>query len=496
MPDQSHRPEYTSVDDPSVATALEPSRNGHHSILDPYNPPGVPHGLPHVVNFATLSSMDLPIDVRFLIIMIARFADVHGVASVANSTLCEICRIGSHHTVERWISLAADVGILRKEPGKGGKDRKSNSYTFLGEDRHWAPLPVGRPDTNPVVALAHARMVIEQLLVKAARIDDLEAELALLRNGHTNGHSEVTNGNGEPPARPPGDSYENPDSGSSQGIHGAIGHPGVTNGSPQDPPEETPRSYENPDSGSSQGIHGAIGHPGVTNGSPQDPPEETPRSYEIPDPSNSQKTHGAIGHPGVTNGSPQDPPDEAFHSYEIPNPSNSQETHGAIGHSGVTNGSLEEPSEETPHSYETPDSDSSHGTHGAIGHSRVPNGPDERQEYLARRDRVQELVMHHRDYYQRSFDRRGVLGAIEYFSRSAENEQELMRQAGILEVGGDPRQTGTDPPTELGAQSQTSEDSDRYAVGQCPDCGRPFGTYGGAEYCTDCTERRRRESEA
>ena len=101
------------------------------SALEPYVPPNVPH----VVRFATLSSMDLPPEVRFLIIMIARFVDVHGVASEANSTLGEICRIGSQHTVERWISLAADVGILRKEPGKGGKDRKSNSYTFLGEDR-------------------------------------------------------------------------------------------------------------------------------------------------------------------------------------------------------------------------------------------------------------------------------------------------------------------------------------------------------------------------
>ena len=121
------------------------------SVLEPYTPPNVPHGLPHVVRYATLSSMDLPLEVRFLIIMIARFANVHGVASVANSTLCEICRIGSHHTVERWISLAADVGILREEPGKGGKDRKSNSYTFLGADRGWAPLPVGQPDTNPIV---------------------------------------------------------------------------------------------------------------------------------------------------------------------------------------------------------------------------------------------------------------------------------------------------------------------------------------------------------
>ena len=84
--------------------------------------------------------------------------------------------------------------------------------------------------------------------------------------------------------------------------------------------------------------------------------------------------------------------------------------------------------------------------------------------------------MNHRDYYQQSFNRRGVLGAIEFFSRSAENEQDLMRQAGILGAGGDPRQTGAGPPPEPEAQSQASADSDRYEVGQCPDCGRPFAT--------------------
>ena len=421
---QSHqdRRDYPTVDDPSFPSTLQSGKSSGTAVsaLEPYVPPNVPHGLPHVVRYATLSSMDLPLEVRFLIIMIARFADVHGVASVANSTLCEICRIGSHHTVERWISLASDVGILRKEPGKGGKDRKSNSYTFLGEDRSWAPLPVGRPDINPIVALAHARRVIEELQAKAARVDELEAELALLRNGHTNGHSEVTNGEDEPPAGPPGDSYETADSGSSQETHRAIGHSGVPNGSP----EEASRSYENTDSDSSQGIHGTIGHSELTNRSPKDPPEES------------------------------------------------------------------------PYSYESPDSGSSQGPHGAIGHSEVTNGPDEGQEYLSRRARVQELVLNHRGYYQQSFDRRGVLGAIAYFSRSAENEQELMRQAGILEAGGDPRQSGTGPPPESETQSQTSEDSDRYGVGQCPDCGRPFATHGGAEYCTDCTERRRRESEA
>ena len=136
---------------------------------------------------------------------------------------------------------------------------------------------------------------------------------------------------------------------------------------------------------------------------------------------------------------------------------------------------------------------------GPLSHSEVTDGPDgtdEGQEYLSRRARVQELVLNHRDYYTRSFNRGGLPSAVEYFSRSAGHEQELMDQVALLEAGGDPRQTGAGPPPEPGAQSQAPADSDRYAVGRCPDCGRPFATHGGAEFCTDCTERRRRESEA
>ena len=134
MQERQDQHDYPTVDDPSFASTLQSDNLAGTAVsaLEPYIPPNVPHGLPHVVRFATLSSMDLPLEVRFLVIMIARFADVNGVASVANSTLCEICRIGSHHTVERWISLASDVGILRKEPGKGGKDRKSKQLHVPG----------------------------------------------------------------------------------------------------------------------------------------------------------------------------------------------------------------------------------------------------------------------------------------------------------------------------------------------------------------------------
>ena len=50
------------------------------------------------------------------------------------------------------------------------------------------------------------------------------------------------------------------------------------------------------------------------------------------------------------------------------------------------------------------------------------------------------MVMKHRAYYDRSFHRRGVLGAIEYFARSDENEKDMVRQVGILDAGQDPSQ--------------------------------------------------------
>ena len=426
MQERQDRPDYPTVNDPSFPPTPGSGENGGTavSVLEPYVPPNVPHGLPHVVRFATLSSMDLPLEVRFLIIMIARFANVNGVASVAASTLCEICRIGSHHTVDRWLGLAADVGIVHKEPGKGGKDRKSNSYTFQGAERAWAPLPVGRPDLNPIVALAQARRLIEELTAKAARVDELEAELVLLRNGHANGHATVTNG--------------------SEGASPETGAP----------------SYEPGESDISSDSHEAIGHPGVPNRRPGDLPEVASPSYEA--------------------GGADTPPD----------------SHTAIGHSEVTNGSPENPSGTSP-SYETPHSDASQDSHWAIGHSQVTNGSDEGQEYLDRRARVEGLVQEHYDHYERSFTRGGALAAMEYFSRSAANEDELNRQVKIRRSGRNAAVSGTSPPADTAGRAPPVDPrTGRREVEYCPDCSSPYTTFNGEERCPDCTGHRRRESEA
>ena len=365
---------------------------------EPYRPPRVPHGLPHVVRFATESGPLLPWEVRSLVILVSRYGNVKGEASVAVSTLCEITNTGSKNTIEHRLQLACDVGILRKDSGKGGQDRKSNTYVLLGEDRSWEPLPMDdRPGTNPIVALAQVRRRNEELSAKnqalETELERLRAEIAQLR-------------------------------------------------------------------------------------------------IDIP-----------IGHPDVTNGEASPTPGEASRSYEREDPHISPENHGAIGHSGVTNGEEETRPEEGSLSYETGDPIPSPGESGAIGHSGVTNGEDEGQQYLARRARVEALVLEHRPYYDRSF-RGGVLSAIEFFSRSAENEAELNRQAGILGAGQDPRAQDAGPPKDNESQDNESPrprvnpETGRREVEFCPDCNSPYTTFNGEERCPDCTGRRRREREA
>ena len=68
MQERQDRPDYPTVDDPSFSSTLSSAENAGTSVsaLEPYIPPNVPHGFPHVIRFATLSSMDLPLEVRFL----------------------------------------------------------------------------------------------------------------------------------------------------------------------------------------------------------------------------------------------------------------------------------------------------------------------------------------------------------------------------------------------------------------------------------------------
>ena len=445
--------DHSSYPDPS---AYSPGAHGNGvadtplAATEPYVHPTIPLGLPHVVQFVEASLHHLPMSVRFVGDRLSRYANATGVVSMAIPFICQITGLGSKNTAEHHIRLMESMGILEKKPGKGGKDRKSNTYIFLGEQRNWKPLPTERPGTDPWIALAQARRENEEL----------RAEIAWLKNGFAIGHSGVTDGEEAKATQTTSHSYENADYSASTDPHGAIGHSGVTDGEEAQAPDPTSRSYENTDYSASTDPHGAIGHSGVTDGSSDRTYlHDSSQIYEAPD----SEPRSEAQEPEVTNGPSESSPVGASHSYESPDSRRSQRTHEAIGHSEVTNG---------------------------------PDQADEGQEYLSRRARVETLVMKHRTFYQQSFNRRGVLGAIEYFSRSAENEQDLIRQTGILDAGGDPRRTRDHPPPETEAPTQTTEDSDRYAVGECPDCGRPFATHGGASYCTDCTERRRRESEA
>ena len=381
---------------------------------EPYIHPTIPLGLPHVVQFVEASLHHLPIPVRFLGDRMSRYANAQGVVSMAVPFICQITGLGSKNTAEHHIRLLVAMGVLEKRPGKGGHDRKSNTYVFLGEQRSWKPMPTERPGTDPWIALAQARRENEEL----------RAEIARLKNGGAVSHSGVTDGYGAEAYDPAPRSYGTPGIGASTEAHGAIGHSGVTDGQEAEAPEPTSHSYENPDSSTPTGAHGAIGHSRVTDGSAESMPKDPPHNHEAPDPG------------------PWPTPQEA------------------------------------------------------TGHSEVTGEPDEGRQYLARRARVEALVTEHRGYYDRSF-RGGVLSAIEYFSRSAENEAELNRQAGILRAGRDPSAQDAGPPKgNEGPPPRVNPETGRREVEFCPDCNSPYTTFNGEERCPDCTDRRRREREA
>ena len=402
---------HTTYPDPSASSPVTLDDGVTVTLVnstEPYVHPTIPLGLPHVVQFVEASMHHLPMSVRFVGDRMSRYANAKGEVSIAIPFICQITGLGSKNTAEHHIRLMESMGVLEKRSGKGGKDRKSNTYIFLGEQRSWKPLPTERPGTDPWIALAQARRENEEL----------REEIARLRESM------------------------------------AIGHSGVTDGEEAEPPEPLSHSYETAVSGPSTGVHEAIGHSRVTDGEEAEPPEPLSHSYET-----------AVSGP----------------STEVREP---------IGHSGVTDGSEENHSDESSRSREAPASE----PQDPAGHSVVTNGEDEGQQYLARRARVEALVMEHRGYYGRSF-RGGLLSAIEFFARSDGNEADLVRQVDVLRAGQEPAESGSDPPRERDAPSVPMTASGRREVEYCPDCGSPYTTFRGAEYCPDCTDRRRRERE-
>ena len=453
---------HNAYHDPSYSSPAA-YNNGAAATLagsaEPYVHPTIPLGLPHVVQFVEASIHHLPMSVRFVGDRLSRYANAKGEVSMAASFLCRITGLGSRNTADHHLRLIESLGVMEKRPGKGGMDRKSNTYVFQGADRNWKPLRTERPGTDPWVALARSRRENEAL---RGEIEELQAELARLMNGAT------------------------------------IAHPGVTDGGGVPHPEQSSHSYETADPGGSPGESGAIAHSELSNGPETAPPQETSHSYETADPGGSPGESGAIAHSELSNGPETAPPQETSHSYETADPVRSSEESGAIAHSELSNGPETAPPQEASHSYETADPVRSSEESGAIAHSELSNGPDTGQEYLARRGRVEALVMERRGYYDRRF-RGGVLSAVHHFSLNSENEDDLLRQVNVLRAGQEPSPSGAGaaqgaerpPPRE-----EPLTESGRREVEYCPDCGSPYTTFNGEERCPDCTGLRRRESEA
>ena len=108
---------------------------------EPYVHPTIPLGLPHVVQFVEASIHHLPMSVRFVADRLSRYANARGEVSMAASFLCQITGLGSRNTADHHLRLIESLGVMEKRPGRGGKDRKSNTYVFLGGDRQLEAPP-------------------------------------------------------------------------------------------------------------------------------------------------------------------------------------------------------------------------------------------------------------------------------------------------------------------------------------------------------------------
>ena len=489
---------HNAYHDPSYSSPAA-YNNGAAATLagssEPYIHPTIPLGLPHVVQFVEASIHHLPMSVRFVGDRLSRYANAKGEVSMAASFLCRITGLGSRNTADHHLRLIESLGVMEKRPGKGGMDRKSNTYVFQGADRSWKPLPTERPGTDPWVALARSRRENEAL---RGEIEELQAELARLMNGATIAHPGVTDGGGVPHPEQSSHSYETAGPVRSSEESGAIAHSELSNGPETAPTQDASHSYETADPVRSSEESGAIAHSELSNGPDTIPPQEASHSYETAGPVRSSEESGAIAHSELSNGPETIPPQEASRSYETADPVRSSEESGAIAHSELSNGPETAPTQETSHSYETSDPGGSPGESGAIGHSELSNGPDTGQEYLSRRDRVEALVMERRGYYDRRF-RGGVLSAVHHFSLNSENEDDLLRQVNVLRAGQEPSPSGAgaaQDPERAPPREEPLTESGRREVEYCPDCGSPYTTFNGEERCPDCTGRRRRESEA
>ena len=235
--------------------------------------------------------------------------------------------------------------------------------------------------------------------------------------------------------------------------------------------------------GTATGHLEAISHSEVTNGEGVGTPETPSNSYETASSERPQESGDPIRHFGVTNGEGSGTPETA-------SPEPVEEPGASISHLEETDSEGAGTPETPSRSYETASSESPREPGDHTRHSEVTNGPTEGQEYLARRARVQPLVMEFRAYYDRSY-RGGTNSAVHYFSQNTDTEQELLMQVETLRTD---RDAAAEEPAQPSAAEQP-ESSGRREVEYCPDCDNPFTTFGGADYCPDCTIRRRREGE-
>ena len=120
--------------DPSSSQPVDTSPDQRR---DPYVPPVIPMGLPHVVQYVTGSLLHMPGPFQLMADRMSRYANANGEVSIALEFLCKISALGSKNTAKGYIDKLTAMDMLETVHGQGGNERKSNTYRFLGGKRNW-----------------------------------------------------------------------------------------------------------------------------------------------------------------------------------------------------------------------------------------------------------------------------------------------------------------------------------------------------------------------
>lgn len=137
-----------------------------------YRAPNIPSPNPALLQWVQLSTGSLPPGARFFFSIHCCYAKDQSLTTrVSIRTLCAVCRIGSFHTVLKFLKMGCDIGLLERVGERHGFQRTADSYKYLATEWGYEPIPVGKPGVPSYLRDVYS----------LKRIADLQYELNVLR---------------------------------------------------------------------------------------------------------------------------------------------------------------------------------------------------------------------------------------------------------------------------------------------------------------------------